>query len=82
MLRTSQQGVLSIVRGAAAVASGAAVFQKLALARRPVLVNGAAGVAVDVDGRIYSVAAFTVVEVAIVEIDIVVDRDRLAALEQ
>ena len=81
VLRSSKQGVLSIVRGAAEVASGAAMFQKLALAWRPVLVNGAAGVAVDVDGAIYSVAAFTVVGGRIVEIDIVVDPDRLAALE-
>ena len=52
------------------------------LVSRPVLVNGAAGVAVDVDGEIYSVASFVVVEGRIVEIDIVGDRDQLRALQR
>ena len=80
VLRTSTVDGIRIVRGAAAVASGAVTFQRLALASRPVLVNGVAGVAVDVDGEPYSVAAFTVVDDRIVEIDIVTDRDRLRAL--
>jgi RNA polymerase sigma-70 factor (ECF subfamily) len=80
VLRTSTAEGIRIVRGAAAVASGAVTFQRLALVSRPVLVNGAAGVAVDVDGEPYSVAAFTVVDDRIVEIDIVTDRDRLRVL--
>ena len=78
VLRTSTADGLRIVRGAAAVASGAVAFQRLALVARPVLVNGAAGVvAVDADGVPYSVASFTVVDARIVEIDIVTDRDQL-----
>jgi RNA polymerase sigma factor (sigma-70 family) len=80
VLRNSAADGVTIVRGAAAVASGAVTFQRLALTSRPVLVNGAAGVLAEVDGEVYSVAAFTVVEGRIVEIDIVTDRDRLRAL--
>jgi len=80
VLRTSSAEGIRIVRGATAVASGAVTFQRLALVSRPVLVNGAAGVAVDVDGQPYSVAAFTVVDDRIVEIDIVTDPVQLRAL--
>ena len=80
VLRTATADGVRIVRGAASVASGAVSFQQLGLASRPVLVNGAAGVAVNVDGEPYSVAAFTVVDGRIVEIDIVTDRDQLRAL--
>ena len=82
VLRTSAAGAITVVRGAQAVASGAVTFKRLALATRPVLVNGAVGVAVEVDGATYSVAAFTVVEGRIVEIDIVGDRDQLMGLQQ
>jgi hypothetical protein len=69
---------LRIVRGAAAVASGAVTLQRPALVSRPVLVNGAPGVvAVDADGVPYSVASFTVVDGRIVEMHIVTDRDQL-----
>jgi RNA polymerase sigma factor (sigma-70 family) len=78
VLRASTADGLRIVRGAAAVASGAVTFQRLALVTRPVLVNGAAGlIAADTDGVPYSVASFTVVDGRIVEIDIVTDRDQL-----
>lgn len=82
VLRTSAAGAITIVRGAQAVASGAITFKRLALATRPVLVNGAVGVSVEVDGETYSVAAFTVVDDRIVEIDIVGDRDQLRELPQ
>jgi RNA polymerase sigma factor (sigma-70 family) len=78
VLRTSTSDGLRVVHGAAAVASGAVTFQRLALVVRPVLVNGAAGViALDADGVPYSVASFTVIDGRIVEIDIVTDRDQL-----
>jgi RNA polymerase sigma factor (sigma-70 family) len=80
VLRNQRVDALAIVRGAAAVASGAVTFQAAAPHMRPVLVNGAAGVAVEVDGAIQSVAAFTVIDGQIVEIDIVNDPARLAAL--
>ncbi|HET6165414.1 MAG TPA: sigma-70 family RNA polymerase sigma factor [Marmoricola sp.] len=72
-------GVLRVVRGAAAVASGAVTFQQLAAVARPVLVNGVAGVAATIDGRPYSVAVFTVAGDRIVAIDIYTGQ-RLAAL--
>jgi RNA polymerase sigma factor (sigma-70 family) len=80
VLRNSAAEGLLVARGAETVASGAVMFQKLALASRPVLVNGVAGVAVDIDGEPFSLAAFTVVDGRIVEIDIISDRARLRAL--
>jgi RNA polymerase sigma factor (sigma-70 family) len=80
VLRNQRVDALAIVRGAAEVASGAVAFQRMALASRPVLVNGAAAVAAEVDGAVYAVAAFTVVDGRIVEIDIFNDPARLAAL--
>jgi RNA polymerase sigma-70 factor (ECF subfamily) len=80
VLRTAGADAVSIVRGAAAVASGAVTFQRLALESRPVLVDGVAGVAAVADGVVRSVAAFTVVDGRIVEIDILTDPERLRAL--
>jgi RNA polymerase sigma-70 factor (ECF subfamily) len=77
VLRNAGADAMSIVRGAAAVASGAVTFQRLAKSYRPVLVDGVAGVAVVIDGAVSSVAAFTVVDGRIVEIDIVSDPERL-----
>ncbi|HWM74223.1 MAG TPA: sigma-70 family RNA polymerase sigma factor [Nocardioides sp.] len=77
VLRNAGVDAVSIVRGAAAVASGAITFQGIARVSRPVLVDGVAGVAVIVDGKIASLAAFTVVDDRIVEIDIVNDPKRL-----
>ena len=80
VLRNRSADALTLVRGAATVASGAVVFQQLAVASRPVLVNGVAGVATTLEGEPYSVAAFTVVDGRIVAIDIVTDPARLSAL--
>ena len=77
VLRNAGVDAVSIVRGAAAVASGAVTFQRLDLDARPVLVDGVAGAVVVVDGKVSSVAAFTVVDGRIVEIDIVNDPMRL-----
>jgi RNA polymerase sigma factor (sigma-70 family) len=77
VLRNSSAEGLQVVRGAAAVASGAVTFQSLERTFRPVLVNGVAGVAVEAEGRTYSVAAFTVVDGRIVAIDIVTDPEQL-----
>ena len=79
VLRNESVDALSIVRGAAAVASGAVVFQQLAVVARPVLVNGVAAVAASIDGEPYSVAVFTVVDDRIVAIDIFTDPARLRA---
>ena len=79
VLRNESVDALSIVRGAAAVASGAVMFQQLAVVARPVLVNGVAAVAASIDGEPYSVAVFTVVDDRIVAIDIFTDPARLRA---
>ena len=77
VLRSAGVDAVQIVRGAAAVASGAVAFRGVAVDTRPVLVDGMAGAAVVVDGKVTSLAAFTVVEGRIVEIDIVNDPERL-----
>jgi RNA polymerase sigma-70 factor, ECF subfamily len=46
-----------------------------------VLVNGAAGVVVVIDGEPTSVMAFTVAGGRVVEIDVVVDPERLGRLD-
>ena len=48
---------------------------------RPALVNGAAGVLVAPRGQPFSVMAFTVAHGRIVRIDVLLDPERLAALE-
>jgi RNA polymerase sigma-70 factor (ECF subfamily) len=80
VLRDSGTAGIRIVRGASAVASGAVTFQQHGLVSRSVLVNGVAGVAAYLDGTPYSLAAFTVVDGRIVQIDIITDRDRLREL--
>jgi RNA polymerase sigma factor (sigma-70 family) len=80
VLRADEAAGLRLVRGAAAVASGAIMFSQLGPAEELVLVNGTPGVVASRDGEIFSVAAFTVVNDRIVEIDIVGDPDRLRAL--
>jgi RNA polymerase sigma-70 factor (ECF subfamily) len=72
------------VRGAKAVAGQSISFtRRLAgLAARPALVNGAVGiVSRGPDGQLLSIMGFTVAHGRIVEIDILADPARLAALE-
>jgi RNA polymerase sigma factor (sigma-70 family) len=80
VLRNESVDTLAMIRGAAAVASGAVIFQRLAVVARPVLVNGVAGVAASIDGEPYSIAVFTVVDDRIVAIDIFTDPARLRAV--
>jgi RNA polymerase sigma factor (sigma-70 family) len=80
VLRNAGVDALTIVRGATAVASGAAAFQQLGFTARPVLVDGVPGVVSYMDGRVHGVAAFTVVDDRIVELDILTDPGRLRAL--
>jgi RNA polymerase sigma factor (sigma-70 family) len=69
-------------RGAAEVARGAlAGANRPRAVVRPAQVNGAAGAVVLADGRLHAVMAFTVVRGKIVEIDLLLDRDRLARLD-
>jgi RNA polymerase sigma-70 factor (ECF subfamily) len=80
VLRADDVAGLRVIRGANAVASGAIMFSRMGPAEQLVLVNGTPGVVASRDGEIFSVAAFTVVNDRIVEIDIVGDPDRLRAL--
>jgi RNA polymerase sigma-70 factor (ECF subfamily) len=69
------------VRGAEEVASRARSFSLLGLLRRPVLVNGVAGAVCVLEGKPFSVMAFTVRGGKITEIDILRDPDRLSQLD-
>jgi RNA polymerase sigma-70 factor, ECF subfamily len=69
------------VRGAEAVAARAMRFARLAPYVRPALVNGAAGVVVAPRGRPFAVMGFTVAGGRIVEIDALVDPERLSRLD-
>ncbi|MGX1912480.1 sigma-70 family RNA polymerase sigma factor [Streptomyces phaeochromogenes] len=70
-----------VTTGAAAVASGAITFGRLAAVGRHALVNGAVGVVGLVEGRLVSVLSFTVVHGRIAAIDIVREPERLAGLD-
>lgn len=70
----------TLVRGADAVASQARLGARLGAEVHPVLVNGAAGAVTTVDGRPFSVMAFTVVDGRIVEIDVIAGPERVAPL--
>jgi len=69
------------VRGAEQVARRAQSFSRLGLLRRPALVNGAAGAVCLLEGKPFSVMAFTVRGGRIVEIDILRDPARIAQLD-
>jgi ketosteroid isomerase-like protein len=75
-------GVSVLVRGAAAVAEQALSFaRRRARFARAALVNGAAGVVVASDGRLFAVMGFTVRRGLIVEIEVVADPARLRQLD-
>ena len=78
---TGRPDVSGMVRGAAVVAGRAIMFDQPAPRVRPVLVNGAAGVVVTVSGQPFAVMAFTVSGGRIVEIDVLVDPERLRRLD-
>src|SRR3954447_4212846 len=71
-----------VVRGAQTVARRALMFSRMAPHVRPALVNGTPGVVViPPDGKVFSIMAFTVADGKIVEIDALVDPERLAAVD-
>ena len=74
-------GRLIELRGAEQVARQAQTFSRLGLLRRPVLVNGAPGAVCLLEGKLFSVMAFTVMGGKIVEIDILRDPERLSQLD-
>jgi RNA polymerase sigma factor (sigma-70 family) len=74
-------GLTREIRGAREVASGAMSFSRLDLQMQPVLVNGVAGVISLRNGKVFSVAAFTVRNGTVVEMDILADPARLSQLD-
>ncbi|SOD58356.1 RNA polymerase sigma-70 factor, ECF subfamily [Streptomyces zhaozhouensis] len=75
------RGPTTVVRGARSVAEGAIAFGRGGSGGgRPVLVNGAAGAAAWRDGRVVSVASFTVAGGRVVDMTILADPERIAAL--
>jgi RNA polymerase sigma-70 factor (ECF subfamily) len=70
-----------VVHGAEAVAGRALMFSRLTPHVRRALVNGAAGVVVAPQGRLFTVMGFTVADGRIVAIDVLADPDRLARLD-
>ncbi|HUB74863.1 MAG TPA: sigma-70 family RNA polymerase sigma factor [Solirubrobacteraceae bacterium] len=70
-----------VLRGAAGVAAHTATYARLHPFVRPALVNGAAGAVVAPHGRPFSVMAFTVADGRIVQIDALLDPERLERLD-
>ena len=70
-----------VLHGAAAVADRALTIAQPSVSKRPVLVNGAAGVVVTLGGQLYGVMGFTVSRGKIVEIDVIIDPERLRRLD-
>jgi RNA polymerase sigma-70 factor (ECF subfamily) len=79
---TARPDLISLLRGAQAVAEGALTFRRFAETATRILVNGIpGGVAWAPDGSPFAVVALTVESGRIVEIDILADPDRLAQLD-
>lgn len=74
-------GRSSEVRGATEVARRAQTFSRTGLLRHPALVNGAPGLVCTLEGKPFSVLAFTVQAGKIAEINILHDPERLAQLD-
>ena len=77
----SLAGMSREVRGAAKVASQAILFSRLDLIFQRALINGGAGAVSYRDGRPFSVVGFTVRNGKITEMNILVDPERLQALD-
>ena len=73
--------VARVIRGREAVAKRAFGFRGLADGARPALINGAAGLVVFRGETPFAVMAFTVDDGRVVEIDILADPERLAAID-
>ena len=74
---TARPDATRLVRGAAAVAAQTVAMAQASAPKRPVLVNGAAGVVITVDGQPAAVMGFTVSQGKISEINAIVDPERL-----
>jgi RNA polymerase sigma factor (sigma-70 family) len=69
------------VQGAETIASQALIWSRVDLTMRRALINGAAGIVAFRHGRPFSIAAVTVTNGKIVEIDFLADPQRMAQLE-
>jgi RNA polymerase sigma-70 factor (ECF subfamily) len=79
---TVRQNLTAVLRGAQTVASQASGFKQWSPFVRPALINGAAGAVVGRPGQApFSIMAFTVRGGKIVEIDALVDPERLGKLD-
>jgi RNA polymerase sigma factor (sigma-70 family) len=74
-------GAPTEIRGAEAVAGQARSFSSRARFARPALINGAVGAVVAPRGRLQLVQRFTVVDRRIVELEVILDPERLRQLE-
>jgi len=74
-------GVTEHLRGAETVASQALLWSRVDLTMRRVLINGAAGVVAFRHGKPFSIAAVTIKNGKIVEIDFLTDPERIAQLD-
>jgi RNA polymerase sigma factor (sigma-70 family) len=78
---TAHPEVSVVLHGASAVAGQALTHAQPSILKRPALVNGAAGVVVTMGGRPVAVMGFTVSRGKIVEIDAIIDPERLLRLD-
>jgi RNA polymerase sigma factor (sigma-70 family) len=74
-------GLSQHIRGADTVAGQALLWSRVDLTMRRALINGAAGIVSFLHGRPFSIAAFTVKNGKIAEIDFLADPERLAQLD-
>jgi RNA polymerase sigma factor (sigma-70 family) len=74
-------GLSQHIRGAETVASQALLWSRVDLTMRRALINGAAGMVAFLHGRPFSIAAFTIKNGKIVEIDFLADPERIAQLD-
>jgi RNA polymerase sigma-70 factor (ECF subfamily) len=70
-----------VLRTPREIAAQATMASRLAPYARPALVNGTPGVVVVVNGKAFSIMAFTVTNGRIVEIDVLYDPDRLSRVD-
>ena len=74
-------GLSEHLQGAETVASQALLWSRVDLTTRRALVNGAAGMVAFINGQPFSIAAVTIRNGKIVEIDFLTDPERIAQLD-
>jgi RNA polymerase sigma-70 factor, ECF subfamily len=74
-------GLSNYVRGAQAVASQAVLWSRVDLTFKRALLNGAAGVVTFLHGKPFSIAAVTIKNGRIAEMDFLADPERIAQLD-